>query len=114
MQSIHIEPAPERRNFLCQFRALYLYRLPLEAIPRQGKDICLPMLLGAEQEHHGFIVGEQLLQLLGLERLWARERGVIGKLLFELCLNASEPLFTFGNLLANCLDQLGVALTFRF
>jgi hypothetical protein len=97
---IQIEPAPERCDFLCQRLALYRDCLPLESVPRQCKDICLPMLLGAHQEHQGLITTKQLLHLLDLERLRARECGVIGELLFEPRLNDSEFVLGLGELFA--------------
>src|SRR5208337_1778513 len=84
---------------------------PVEAIARQRKDVAL--LVSGQEEDQCFIGTEQLLHFLRLERLWARERGIVGKLGCQTRRVGGKRALSVDNLLADRLDQRRVALTFR-
>src|ERR1700730_1130149 len=81
LQLREIEAAAQCGDLLRQVFCPDPDRVPAEAIARQRKDVAL--LVSRQEEDQRLIGAEQLLHFLGLERLRARQRRILGELPFE-------------------------------
>src|SRR5208337_3570882 len=86
--------------------------MPIEAVPRQREDVAL--LVSGQEEDQRLIGAEQLLHVLGLERLWACECRIFRELPFKPPRVGHKPALGRGKLFAQCCDRGRVLLTLRF
>ena len=111
LQLVEIEAAAECGDLLREVLGTDRNRAPVEAIARQREDVAL--LVSGQEEDQRLIGAEQLLHFLGLERLRARERRILGELPFEPRRVGVELALGLGKLPPQCADRAGVLLALR-
>ena len=112
LQLREIEAAAQCGDLLRQVFCPDPDRVPAEAIARQRKDVVL--LFPGQEEDQRFIGAEQLLHVLGLERLRGRQRRVIRELSFESRGDCGDASLDVSDLHAERFDRDPVLLGLRF
>ena len=108
---IDIEAATEGGNLPGELIRADRDRSPIEALTGQREDVTL--FVGGQEKDKRLVRPKQLLHLLGLEWLWARQRRILGEVFFEPRRDRNEPALGICDLLADVVDHRLVALAFR-
>jgi hypothetical protein len=86
-------------------------RLPDKSLLAQGEDIAL--LVSRQEENQRLAGAKEFLYLRWFQWFGVRERGVLGKFLFESTADGRDPYLVVGNVLAQHFDRRAVPLALR-